>query len=172
MVQAVCAFVHDIGTQVGEYKGKPNIAHKVIVTWELTEKMTKGEYEGKPFMMSKYYTLSLNEKANLRHDLESWRGKGFTDEELEGFDVEKLVGANCFLNLVKNDKDKVVISAITQLPKNTSRITPITTEPFEKFMEWINRERAKSLEMTQPKPANHTVAQEESSNPEESDLPF
>jgi hypothetical protein len=31
----------------------------------------------------------------LRAVLESWRGKKFTDAELDGFDLEKLLGANC-----------------------------------------------------------------------------
>lgn len=169
MIQAVCVFVHDIGTQVSEYQGKPNVAHKIIVSWELAEKMTEGDYAGKPFMVSKYYTLSLNEKANLRKDLESWRGVKFTEEELDGFDVEKLVGANCFLNLVKNAKDKVVISAITQLPKGTPKLIPVNTTPSEKFMEWIGKERAKSLEARESQP-NHAVAPE--SGEQKDDLPF
>lgn len=69
--QAVCAFVFDIGLQRGEYQGKETILHKIIVCWESVETMTTGEFAGKPFMLSKYYTLSLHEKANLRKDLES-----------------------------------------------------------------------------------------------------
>lgn len=156
MVQAVCAFVHDIGTHVSDYQGKQNVAHKIIVSWELSEKMTTGDYADLPFMMSKYYTLSLNEKANLRKDLESWRGKQFDDEELKGFDVEKLVGANCLLNLTKNSKDKVIISAITPLTKGMAKMDRVNKEPSEKFMEWINRERGKSLEMQDAQP-NHAV---------------
>ena len=166
MQQAVCAFVFDIGTQVGEYKGKRREVHKVIVSWELAEKMPDGDFAGMPFMVSRYYTLSLNEKSNMRKDLESWRGRAFSEEELKGFDIEKLVGANCFLNLVRNENDKTVVSAITQLPKGTTKIVPVNKEPSEKFMEWVNRERAKSLEMTDAAP-QHAVS------PNEDDgLPF
>jgi hypothetical protein len=40
------------------------------------------------------YTNSLHEKAKLRHHLEAWRGRKFTDQELNGFDLEKLIGAS------------------------------------------------------------------------------
>ena len=62
--------------------------HKVNVIWEIGEKRD----DGKPFRPRKRYTLSLHEKASLRKDLESWRGRPFTDSELEGFDLEALLG--------------------------------------------------------------------------------
>ena len=48
--------------------------------------------DGRPFAVSKTYTASLFEAAALRKDLESWRGKSFTEEELGGFDISKLLG--------------------------------------------------------------------------------
>jgi len=146
VVQAVCAFVEDIGTHQSEYNGKPIIKHQVIVCWELSEKMTKDDRAGTPFTMSKFYTLSLSEKANLRKDLESWRGKAFTDEELDGFDLEKLIGANCLLNLVADKKrdgsDTVKILAIMPLTKGTPKINKINTIA----PKWIDELRAKSME--------------------------
>ena len=97
VVQAVCAYVEDIGTHEGSYQGKPTLRHQVIICWELAEKMRMGDHAGRNFIVSKFYTLSLNPKASLRKDLESWRGKSFTKEELESFDLEKLIGVNCLL---------------------------------------------------------------------------
>lgn len=145
MQQAVCAFVFDIGLQRGQWQGTELIQHKIIVVWELSETMTQGELAGKRFMVSKYYTLSLGDKANLRKDLESWRGKPFSEAELQGFDVENLVGANCFLNITATDKDKRKIVAVVPLPKNVQSMQPIATEPTPKMVEWINRERAKAV---------------------------
>ncbi len=148
MIRAVCVFVNDIGTHISQFMGEQTIARKMIVSWELDEKMTKGEYAGKPFMMNRFYTMSLAKKANLRKDLESWRGRPFTDEELKGFDVEKLIGANCYLNLMWNEaNDKVVIKTITQLPKGVERMIATIKEPSETYLAWIARERAKSTEM-------------------------
>ena len=49
------------------------------------EKAIFDEEKGlQPFVLSKGHTLSLYEKANLRHNLESWRGKQFTAEEWPG----------------------------------------------------------------------------------------
>lgn len=145
MQQAVCAMVCDIGTHEGEYQGKPNTRHQVIVIWELDEKKTEGDFAGQPFQVSKFYTTSLGEKANLRKDLESWRGQPFTPEELKGFDLENLVGANCFLNLIQ-DGEKVKISAITPLPKNMPKIKQAMREE----PEWVDKQRAKSIERTKP----------------------
>lgn len=137
MQQAVCAMVCDIGTHEGTYEGRPNIRHQIVVIWELDEKNA----EGRPFQASKFYTLSLGEKANLRKDLESWRGQKFTADELKGFDLERLVGVNCFLNVVEND-GKTKIAAITPLAKNMPKIKQSNLqEP-----DWVGKMRAKSVE--------------------------
>ncbi len=156
--QAVCVFVHDIGFQVGQWQGQEKIQHKVIVTWELAEKMKSGD----PFAISKYYTLSLHEKSNLRKDLEGWRGKPFTEDELAGVDLEELRGVNCYLNISATDKDKRKVVSVAPLPKGVKPIKQVATEPSEKFNEWIARERAKAVN-----PAEATATPEG-----EKDLPF
>lgn len=166
MQQAVCAMICDIGTHKGEYQGKPTERHQVVVIWELDEKKTEGNFAGEPFQMSKFYTLSLGEKANLRKDLESWRGRQFTSEELQGFDLENLVGANCFLNVIE-DKEKQKIAAIAPLPKGMAKIKPtMTQEP-----EWIAKFRAKSIEATGGDSLSSSSAGGPPSSAED-DLPF
>jgi hypothetical protein len=92
---AVCVDVIDKGMQPNKFQdGK--LQHKIDVAWQLSETRD----DGKRHIVYKRYTLSLNEKANLRKDLESWRGKPFTRDEEMGFDVEKLIGVNCLLNVV------------------------------------------------------------------------
>lgn len=170
MQQAVCAMVCDIGTHEGEYQGKKNVRHQVIVIWELQEKKTQGEWAGEPFQVSKFYTLSLGKDANLRKDLQSWRGVPFTREELDGFDVEKLIGANCFLNIVE-DEGKAKIVTVNPLPKNIPKIKQsLTEEP-----EWVEKFRAKSLERTNPgafATATSGTSPHSGPPPAEDDLPF
>ena len=103
----------DIGTQTGEYQGKPTVRRQVILGWELDEPMS----DGRPFVVSKFYTASLSEKATLRHDLESWRGRAFTENELGGFDLHAILGKPCMLSLTKNDKGKVRVTAVSKLPR-------------------------------------------------------
>jgi hypothetical protein len=63
----------------------------------------------------------MNEKANLRKDLESWRGKGFTETEADSFDITKLLGVACLLNVIhkagKNGNTYAVVSGISPVPK-------------------------------------------------------
>lgn len=96
--QAVCVDVVDLGMVQSTFTdedGNLKSQHKIEIVWQSVETMK----DGKPYLVKKRYTLSLHEKATLRHDLEAWRGKPFTDLELDAFDVEKLLGANCNINV-------------------------------------------------------------------------
>lgn len=118
---ARCVKVIDIGTQQGEYEGKANFRRQTIIGWELpNELMTEGEYKGKPFIVSRFYTASLGEKANLRKDLQNWRGRDFTPQELAGFDPRNILGACCMLSLTLNDKQKIRVTGVMALPKGTA----------------------------------------------------
>ena len=90
--------VRDLGmvtTQFGE-------SHKVLISIQIDQKDSRGRF----FVVAKRYTLSLHAKANLRRDLETWRGARFRPEELEnGFDLEKLIDAPCQVQIAHNVKD-------------------------------------------------------------------
>jgi hypothetical protein len=60
--------------------------------------------DGKPLIQSREYTVSLNEKANLRRDLEAWRGKAFSEDELKGFDISNILGHFCMVNISHRQK--------------------------------------------------------------------
>lgn len=104
----------------GESKGMKRL---VMISFELpTELMQEGEYAGKPFTISKRYTWSTHEKANMRKDLESWRGAKFNDNDFGpgGFDVRNLLGVAATLNIVhseRNDKTYANISSIGRAMK-------------------------------------------------------
>src|SRR3990167_3685661 len=68
-----------------EREGKKFKQHQVVLAFEVAETADEGPFAGNRMTISKFYTLSLSEKANLRKDLEGWRGKSFTESELEGF---------------------------------------------------------------------------------------
>lgn len=110
----------DIGTQKGEYQGQVTFKRQFILRWELcNELMERGENAGKPFVVSKFYTASLTEKANLRKDLVNWRGREFTAEELAGFDARNILDKPCMIQIT--DKDgKHRVTAVTGIPKGTT----------------------------------------------------
>jgi hypothetical protein len=114
--RAVCVDVEDLGVVDSNFGPK----HIVKVYWQ-TE---KANHEGKRYVLSKRYTASLHEKANLRIDLKNWRSKDFTAEELKGFDLERLLGANCQINVIHNTKE---VDGETVTFANVSSIVPPPT---------------------------------------------
>jgi len=88
----------DLGTQTSEYMGQTKMLRKVKFFWELHGDDLKTD-DGKPLIQTRNYTLSLGDKASLRKDLESWRGKSFTDDELRGFDISKLLDKWCMVTV-------------------------------------------------------------------------
>ena len=55
-------------------------------------------------IVTKDYNLSWNEKATLRQDLQSWRGKAFTEDEQKRFDIKSILDKWCMLNIVHKPK--------------------------------------------------------------------
>lgn len=134
---ARCVRIIDIGTQKGEYQGLPTFKRQLVIAWELpNELMTAGDHAGKPFIVSKFYTASLHEKAGLRKDLAAWRTRDFTEEELKGFDVKALLGKACMVSLILSDKGKAKINAVMALPKGTqvpAQATPTLNFSLDDF---------------------------------------
>ena len=92
-----CFRIVDLGESIQEYKGEKNKRKRVHISFEITEAVDPSDNavdmdDGRPFAVSKTYTASLFENAALRIDLQAWRGKSFTEEELNGFDIGKLLG--------------------------------------------------------------------------------
>lgn len=122
MHPAICIKIYDLGTQYSDLFDTS--AKKVLLMWEIPEQRIviesdDGKKQDLPRGISKIYTQSLHEKSNLRKDLESWRSKPFTDEELEGFDLEKVLGKGCTLQIIHKTKgDRVFANILNVLPAN------------------------------------------------------
>lgn len=109
-----CVMVVDIGMQEG-FNGKPQ--HKVYLKFEVPDERveyTKDDvqHEG-PMTIGTTYTLSMHEKANLRKDLENWRGASFTDIEAAEFDIGALVGKCCQVMVTHNKKGDKTYANLT-----------------------------------------------------------
>ena len=131
---ARCYSLIDLGTQLthGQYGDREQ--HKIRIAWELFGEDDDGkpmtvERDGNvmPMTISKSYTLSLSEKSNLRKDLQSWRGRAFTDEEAKGFDISKLLGVYCMINVTHsetNGKTYANVASITPIPSALKNAKP------------------------------------------------
>jgi len=158
---ARCYLLVDMGEQLSDGKFGQSVQHKIRLGWEVFGEDEAGapltvEFEGvqRQMTIGKTYTLSLNEKAGLRKDLTSWRGRDFTPDELEGFDITNILNVYCMLNITTSEKDGKTytnISAITPLPSALKNAKPAADhepvmfnldEPdwqvFETLPEWLS----------------------------------
>lgn len=120
---ARCYSMIHVGTIPTDYMGEQKMVNKIRITWELpNEKHVFNDEKGaEPFVVTKEYTLSMSEKATLRKDLESWRGKAFTEQEADFFDVTKLLGVPAMVNVIhktsKSGNDYAIVSGVSPMPK-------------------------------------------------------
>lgn len=131
---ARCYLLVDMGEQLSDGKFGQSVQHKIRLGWEVFGEDETGapltvEIDGvqRQMTIGKTYTLSLNEKAGLRKDLISWRGRDFSAEELEGFDITNILNVYCMLNITTSEKDGKTytnISAITPLPSSMKNLKP------------------------------------------------
>ena len=160
---ARCYKMIDIGTQqVASKKFGTKEIRQVILSWELLQDDDGGKVameDGRPFSISKTYTLSMNSKANLRKDLDSWRGVPFKDEEAEGFDITKLLDKFCKLQVVHNisdDKTYANLGTIMNTKKAVDGVNEIAgfsiSDPdmavFATLPEWLQTKIKESNEWT------------------------
>jgi hypothetical protein len=104
---ARCYRVVDMGTQtINSPMFGTSEKHQVMISWELIGQDDPKMEDGRPFSAHQTYTVSLHEKAKLRADLESWRGKKFTTEELAGFDLGTIIGKYCMIQVVHSADGK------------------------------------------------------------------
>jgi hypothetical protein len=163
--RAICYGIVVLGTTYNPVFD--NAQTKILFLWELPDERIEVNNEDKPRAISNTYTLSLNEKANLRQMLAGWRGRDFTEEELQGFDLVNVLGAPCLLSTTigvsKQGREFAKVSSVAKLPKgmivpketeNEKVIFDITNaecplEEMEKLPEWIQTRIKESVEYKQ-----------------------
>lgn len=151
---ARCYKMVDVGTQTetGQFGTKEN--RKIYLYWELLQDDDGEEIrmeDGKtPFSIFNSYKLSLHPKANLRKHIDSWRGKKLTEEEAADFDLTKLLGAFCKLQITHStskdgQKTYANIEAIMTTKKKLDGVNEVSSfsienpdmEVFNALPEWL-----------------------------------
>jgi hypothetical protein len=182
---AICYKIISSGTVRDEKFQKDK--KRVSIYWELPQETAvfkEGE-PAKPFTVKKNYTLSLHEQSRLRKDLESWRNKRFTDKELEGFDIAKLIGAKCMVSVSHSEDSKYAnVMSISTVPKGYDigeqtnpplifSIDEFDQKVFDQLLEWEKDDVKKSFEykkMFDDSPIDGDS--DDGGNEPEDDLPF
>lgn len=129
---ARCYRVVDLGTQKSEYQGQVKHLPKVMLQFEVHGNDDAGKpiltQKGEPMSISKNFTLSLAEKATLRKDLQTWRGREFTQAELNGFELKNVLGAWAMISVIKamgnNGKEYTNIANINPVPSALKQSLP------------------------------------------------
>lgn len=106
----VCDMIVDLGHQKTTYMGAETVKKQAYLRWQVPgQRIEWADADGNkregPMIIGKTYTASLAEKANLRKDLQSWRGRVFTDEELKGFQMVKVLGIGATITVTHAEKN-------------------------------------------------------------------
>jgi hypothetical protein len=149
-IARVYSIIH-IGTLKGEYMGEPKETDTVRIGFELpneTKVFKEGE-EPRPFVVSREYTNSMGEKANLRKLVEGIIGAGLLDKEAEFFDVTQLIGETCMLNVIhktsKAGNEYAHILSAAPLPKGVKAPAAMNQPFILDFSDNWSEEKLESL---------------------------
>ena len=196
---ARCYRIVDLGTQKSEYMGNVKQLHKMMLQFEVHGEDAEGNptntAKGDPMTVSKNFTVTLAEKSTLRKDLQSWRGRDFTPDELRGFELKNVLGQWAMITVVEtenNGNTYTNISNINPVPaaikknglpegKNELKIFSID-EPdmdlFESFSDNLKNKIRQSPEWdrlygsAEPVSTSSNVAKPANFDDLEDDLPF
>jgi hypothetical protein len=136
---ARCYSIVHVGHVKQTYLGEEKLVDLVRFTWELPTELRcfsqdKGE---QPCAISKEVTLSMNEKSTLRQMIGQWRGKAISDDEAKLFDIAKLLGQPCMLNLIhqpsKANPEKVYERIAGVMPMMKGMTCPPQVNPSFEF---------------------------------------
>lgn len=134
---AVCVDVVDLGIKQTPFGPQ----EKIQIRWQLEEKDPKTQ---KRYLIVQSYTPSLHEKSKLRPMLEAWRGRKFNKDEEREFDIEKLLGANCQLQIIHNIKNEgqvyANVQAVVPPAKSSVKLRP------EDYIRVVDRAKQEEYE--------------------------
>lgn len=169
----VCVDVIDLGVKITKFGPKPHVR----IVWQTEHEVTTGDGDKAPAIVMTTMTKTIGKDSNLRKLLESWRGKPFTDHEIEkGFDVETLVGVPCALNIVHRvagENKYANVATVMRLMKGVPPLKPTTDylpflqRPAEDQAAYLARFRGEAAVAAAPRGID--VLQDED---EDDDLPF
>jgi hypothetical protein len=145
----VCVDVVNLGTNIEQFPGQDakevDKAALVFASGERQEDKTLT-------VVTVEMTLSMNEKANMRKFLESWRGKSYTPEQAaSGVPLHKVQGQTALVSvehiLTKRGRKFAKVRSIAPLPKKMDAPDAGVLEEYErpKFLEDKKAEYAKAL---------------------------
>ena len=128
-----CYRIIDLGTTHDEYEGEVKTRTRLMIAFELPSEIMS---DGRPFSVTWWVTNSLHEKANLRIGLDLWRKRPFTEEELKGFDLVKIIGVPAMVTVEHTKQKRARVAGVGPLPRGMT-CGPAVNPPQTFFLdEW------------------------------------
>jgi hypothetical protein len=136
-----CYRIIELGTTHEEFNGETKARNRLMISFELPAELMD---DGRPFSVTWWVTNSLHEKANLRIGLDLWRKRPFTEEELQGFDLEKILGVPAMVTVQHNKKGRATVAGVGPLMKGQTCPAAINP-PQAFFLDEFDREKFAAL---------------------------
>jgi hypothetical protein len=139
---AVCYDVADIG----EIKTQFGSKHKVLIDYQLP---VNDPATGLPYTCGMTFTKSMNEKANLRKHMETWRGRPYTEEQIKArVPIGKMKGVPALITITHktqpNGKTYANIIGVSMVPEQMRNMVP-AIDP--RLKTWKQRKEEKQARM-------------------------
>lgn len=143
----ICVDVVPVDPEEQTYDGVTKLYDKVVVVFQAFPETGERDSKGQPFQVERKFTKSLSPQAALRLQLEKWRGRDFTVEELKNFSLAKLRGVPAWGTIVHNTRF-VNIQDIEPYTDNSGKALPgVKPEAYER-RNYKRREKT-ALQSTQ-----------------------
>jgi hypothetical protein len=173
---ARCIDVVDVGWVKTDYGPKYKV-RCVFFCGETDRKEIEGEEREFPLLVFTSFSATLSQRGKLRPFLESWRGCVFTGDELGRFDVESVLDAPAFLQIIHNQNGGRVyanVKTIMKMPPNmTAPALPVDFERVKDREGWTgpapHPDRGTEAELSEGEPTEMT---DYSQNDEDDGMPF
>lgn len=145
---AQCVDTIDLGDSVEQFADQPaKLVHKCVIVFRTGE---RNEEVGEFIDISKEFSVSMGEKANLRKFLEQWRGQPYKPEQIEaGVPLHKLTGNHALLTVAhqtsKSGRTYGAITACVGIPKQMANtVTAYTDYKRADFWEQKKKDYAEA----------------------------
>lgn len=135
---AICCDVIDLGDKVESFQNQPaKLTHKCALVF-----ITRSE-TGEAGEISREFTVSMGEKANLRKFLEQWRGRKYDQDQVEqGVPLHKLEGQTALITVAnetsKQGKTYANITACVGIPRQMKDSAP-SANGYKRAEFWAER---------------------------------
>lgn len=168
----ICVDVVPIEPEEQTYDGATKLYDKIVVVFQAFPEDGSRDSKGKPFQVERKVTKSLSPQAALRLQLEKWRGRDFTTEELKSFSLAKLRGVAAWGTIVHNTRF-VNVQDIEPYVDNTGKSLPVPKAEAYQRRSYKKREKAQATATTQSAQPNSPGSKTTNAGIDPSDLvPF